>query len=258
MTSSSTSIQSGQSISFNVQVTPNQPGGPALTGSVQFSSNGVNIGNPVALSGGQATFSKTALPSGLDNVTAGYSGDMNYAGSAAVVSITVQSGPPTFTVSANPTTIQVNSPGQSGATVLTITALNGFSSNGNASIILKCTGLSAETSCSLTIFNLPTNGTVTTALYFLTTAPSSALPSARNRRMHNGGRAEPSKVAFVFFCASASQHLRCVERGAAGVSWYRFWRLDSFSPMLDAEAPEVLVAETQGRPPGVTPAFRSR
>lgn len=182
LTPSSTIIQSGQSVTFTVQVLPTQSGGPALTGSVQFEVNGSNFGNPVMLSGDQAVFTTTALPVGLDEITAGYSGDTDYGGSATVIPITVNAIVPTFTATVSPMTIQVTAPGQSGTAELTITAQNGFSSNGNATVIPTCTGLPSETACSLTSFNLPTNGTVTTALYFQTTAPSAAAAEGKRGR----------------------------------------------------------------------------
>jgi subtilase family serine protease len=196
LTPSSTMIQSGQSVTFTVQVMPTQTGGPTLTGNVQFLSNGSDIGSPVTLSGGQAQFTTASLPAGLDQITAAYSGDSNYLGSSAVVPVTV-TGSPTFTLSANPTTILVAAPGQSGMTELTITAQNGFSSNGAMTAPPACSGLPPETGCSIALFNLPANGTATVAFYFLTTAPSEAVPSTRQQRMFDAWPTTNDRLALT-------------------------------------------------------------
>jgi hypothetical protein len=53
------------------------------TGTVQFMDNGSPVGTPVALSSGVATYSTTALTVGTHTITASYSGDSNFVGSAS-------------------------------------------------------------------------------------------------------------------------------------------------------------------------------
>ena len=143
VTTSNSAIQQGASVTLTANVAPVQAGGPALTGTVQFfsalSQQGSDnpVGNAVSLSNGQAQITTTSLPPNIQLVGASYSGDSNYAGSAGTVAQTVTPAP-TFTVSANPTTIPVSAPGAVGTTVLTITAQNGFSSNGMVTITPLC------------------------------------------------------------------------------------------------------------------------
>ena len=78
VTSSNPTIQHGANVTFTAVVTSTQTGGPALTGTVQFSSNGSNFGGPITLANGQAQISTTSLSGGSDQITATYSGDVNY------------------------------------------------------------------------------------------------------------------------------------------------------------------------------------
>jgi subtilase family serine protease len=78
VTSSSPTIQHGANVTFTAVVTSTQSGGPALTGTVQFDSNGNDIGGPVTLMNGQAQVSTASLSGGQDQITATYSGDVNY------------------------------------------------------------------------------------------------------------------------------------------------------------------------------------
>ena len=187
VTTSSSTIQQGSSVTLTATVAPVQSGGPALTGTAQFfyafSPQGSDtfIGSPVSLSNGQAQIQTSSLPANIQLVGASYSGDSNYASSNATVAESVTPAP-TFTVTANPTTVSVAAPGQSGSTTLTFTAQNGFSSNGNVTVAPTCSGLPLETSCSISgQINLATNGTTTATLMFQTTAPSAAIPASRNR-----------------------------------------------------------------------------
>ena len=60
----------GNSTTFTATVTGSNP-----TGTVQFKDGAVNLGGPVALSSGQATFSTSSLAIGVHPITVVYSGD---------------------------------------------------------------------------------------------------------------------------------------------------------------------------------------
>jgi hypothetical protein len=81
-----------------------------------------------------------------------------------------------FKIAANPTTVTVTAPGQSGTTTLTITPLGGFSQT----VTYTCTGLPSEAAC--TFPTAATGGTLT-----ITTMPPSARidksPLGRSRRL---------------------------------------------------------------------------
>jgi hypothetical protein len=181
LNSSNLNVPYGASVTFTAQVTTSQSGGPAMTGTVLFAQNSVPLGAPVTLSNGQAQLTTTSLTSGTDTVTAEYQGDSNYGISVGSVTETV--GPaPTFTISANPTTVNVSSPGQSGTATLTFTAQNGFTSNGPVTITPVCSGLPSEASCSSgATVTIAVNGSATATVTFTTTAPSSAAPNWRAR-----------------------------------------------------------------------------
>jgi hypothetical protein len=154
-------------------------GGAAVSGTVTYTPIPAT---PLTVSELQATMPYTPTTAGTHNITVSYSGDPNYLPATTPVAATLIVNGPTFTISANPTTVTVNAPGQSGPTTLTFTAENGFSSNGAVTVNPVCTGMPAESSCSSgAMITIATNGTATATLTFNTTAPSSAIPASRNR-----------------------------------------------------------------------------
>ena len=181
LTPSSPTIMQGQSVTFTAQVTGTQPQTP-FTGTANFmASPGGTLCNAVSVSAsGVATCTASSLPVGQDLVRVDYSGDGNYAPSQGMIFETV-SPAPTFTISANPTTVPVASPGQSGSTTLTFTSQNGFTSNSAVTVTPTCTGLPSESSCSSgASVTIAANGSATATLTFRTTAPSAVTPSFRS------------------------------------------------------------------------------
>jgi hypothetical protein len=83
VTSSANPAKSGQTVTFTAQVSPVAPGAGDPQGTVAFTINGAQLGNPVLLAGGQATSSAFAtLSPGTYQVKATYSGDGHFVGSA--------------------------------------------------------------------------------------------------------------------------------------------------------------------------------
>ena len=79
VTTSSSSINPGQSVTLTATVSGNAP-----TGTVQFQANGVNIGSPVTVAVNFAVLTTTQFTSlGNEQITAIYSGDLNNAGSTS-------------------------------------------------------------------------------------------------------------------------------------------------------------------------------
>ena len=68
--------------------------GSTPTGTVQFTTNGVAFGAPVALSNGAASVSTTLLPRGSNLITAAYSGDSNNQPGTNSLTQTVTNHPP--------------------------------------------------------------------------------------------------------------------------------------------------------------------
>src|SRR5207249_715239 len=73
----------GQTVASTAAVSPLSSGRGPLTGTVQFSIDGTNVGPVFTLSGGIATFTFSNLLAGTHSITASYSGDNNFAGSTS-------------------------------------------------------------------------------------------------------------------------------------------------------------------------------
>lgn len=160
----------------------NQP-----TGTVTFYANGKALGPPAPVSSSEippvASITVSELP-GPNNTTAQYNGDSNFMGSTSPVTL-VEVGEG-FTITANPTSVNISTPGQSGSTTLTFASQNGFTGSGTLSPSM-CSNLPPESTCSFSpstvIFSSSTTS-VPVTLTVTTTAPSSAsyLPLPGNRR----------------------------------------------------------------------------
>jgi subtilase family serine protease len=178
LTPSSTSISAsapqiiqGINETFIVTVTPS-----SATGTASLSTNGTALGT-ATVSGGNATFSTTALPPGTDSVTATYNGIFATSASSAV---TVTVTPPSYTLSSNVATVAVIA-GSSAQANLTITPGNNFPQ----SITFTCAGLPAESSCIFSPTSVVPNGAaITDSLSIKTTAPVARL----NPPFERGGR----------------------------------------------------------------------
>ncbi len=84
------------SVTLTATVAPVSPGTTIPTGNVQFYTNGVALGDPVALSDGEVSLSTTELPAGTNTMEASYLGDDNYLGSTNSLDqvVTVEAGQP--------------------------------------------------------------------------------------------------------------------------------------------------------------------
>lgn len=73
VSSSQNPSATGQSVSFSAVISPIPDGG-----TVQFLVDGIPIGNPVSVSGGQTTYSTSSLSIGTHQIIASYSGDTKF------------------------------------------------------------------------------------------------------------------------------------------------------------------------------------
>jgi uncharacterized delta-60 repeat protein len=78
-----------QPVTFTATINP-AVAGAVPSGTVQFQLDGANVGAPVALNGGSATFSPSNLTLGAHTVTAIYNGDANYITSFGTLAQNVQ------------------------------------------------------------------------------------------------------------------------------------------------------------------------
>jgi Zn-dependent metalloprotease len=83
LTSSLNPSISGQLVTFTATVAPGTAGLPIPTGIVTFKNGGAFLGTGTLNGAGQATFSTVALPTGIQTISAGYSGNATYGGSVS-------------------------------------------------------------------------------------------------------------------------------------------------------------------------------
>ncbi len=138
------SVSAGTSgpVTFNATVAPTSGTGTP-TGTITFSDTSGQLGSPVTLDNGSATFSynPSSLAGGTYSVTASYTGD--------AIFVPSHSAPQTlnvldFSMAANPATITISAPGQAGSTTVSITDLGGFSQ----ALSFTCSGLPSGANCS--------------------------------------------------------------------------------------------------------------
>ena len=96
----------GQSVTFTATVSP-ATGTVTPTGTVQFSVNGTNVGAPVALVSGVATYTTSTLAAGSQTVAATYSGSAQFEASTGSMTQTVDpaASTTTLTSSKNPSSL---------------------------------------------------------------------------------------------------------------------------------------------------------
>src|SRR5204862_2156263 len=88
LSSSTNPAVQGSNVVFTAALTAVAPGSGTPSGSVQFYTNGVASGSPVALAAGTATASISTLPVGSNLIAAVYAGDGNFfASSNAIVQV---------------------------------------------------------------------------------------------------------------------------------------------------------------------------
>lgn len=174
---SPTSVTVGSSgpIVMTATVSPSSGNGTP-TGTVTFFNGATQIGTGTLI-GGLATFdyNPSNLSAGAYSILASYGGDNSFVGSTSSTQTLTVNPVPDFTISLNPGTVTINSPGQSGTTMVTITPSGGF----NQTITFSgasCSGLPTGASC---LFSPPTvtpNGnSVSTTMTIATTQASSAI-----------------------------------------------------------------------------------
>lgn len=157
------------------------------TGTMTFYSNGTPLGSPIPVDSSIvppiASLSTTQLPLGQNNITAQYSGDTNYTGSTSSgLSINIISSlpppppPMTFTMSASPTAVSIASPGQSGSTILTFIAQNGFTGSATLSPSM-CSNLPSKSSCSFSPASVTFTSSITSTAVTLTITTTASSPA---------------------------------------------------------------------------------
>jgi hypothetical protein len=137
------STLAGTQITVTATVTTTSDG-VAPTGTMELLNNGSALGSLVVVSGTASTSSAPAtgqaaimvtLPAGNASISAKYSGDVNYAGStSSATSVAVGD----FSISTNPSPINISAPGQGGNSTISVTPQFGFTGTVNLSVTSGC------------------------------------------------------------------------------------------------------------------------
>jgi predicted extracellular nuclease len=154
LTAAPSTAVSGTSVVLTATLSGNSTNLPS--GSVNFFSNGVQIGT-ATISSGVALFTTKTLAVGSDAITATYSGDTAYptVSTTAPVTVTITAAPvPDFTFSIANAAINVSGSTPSGTATLNVAMVNAFSS----SVSFSCSGLPANSHCSFAPATLTTSG----------------------------------------------------------------------------------------------------
>jgi len=148
-------------------------------GTVTFYDNGTSLGS-VAVSGGAASLTLSTLPVGGNVITAAYSGDsqFNPAAASTSVTVTVTALVPAFTLSAT-------TPASLSLTQGVVTATLDSNATFSGSVGLSCSGMPAESSCTISpgTITLAGSQTALVSVVVITTPPNNtfeakSVPSA--------------------------------------------------------------------------------
>jgi hypothetical protein len=147
-TSANGSVADGTPVTLTAQVASTLAGAPTTpTGTVTFLISTNSLGSGILSAQGVATLTTSVLPSGVDVITAQYSGDTNFVGSTSPIE-TVSVNSPDYTLSANPPTLTVAA-GNSASTMITVAPDDLFL----GSVIFSCGTLPSYITCTFTPSN---------------------------------------------------------------------------------------------------------
>jgi hypothetical protein len=134
---SSSSVAQGALVTLTAHITPAATGAASLTGTVQFTANGSNIGGQ-NVSNNQAQITTSFSTQGSVQIQATYSGDANYSTSTGTFTETVLPPPPDFSITTPGIRTQTIAAGQTAtfSNAITIAPQNGFSAQVNLSCAL--------------------------------------------------------------------------------------------------------------------------
>lgn len=180
----------GQSVTLTATVAPGSGGSGTPTGTVNFFSGALPLGN-ASLIGGVATLSTTSIPTGSASLTAQYLGDSTFAGSnspAITQTVAKASSTTKLTASPNPAgtnqlvtltaTIAAVSPG-SGTPTGSVLFLNGTTSLGTATLsggiaVLATVSLAQGANSITAVYQADTNFQASTSQALTVTVKQSA------------------------------------------------------------------------------------
>ncbi len=197
VSSSNSSAVQGTAVTLSAKISP-QNSTNTPTGYVTFyvGAAPATVLGTVAVTSSGASLTLSSLPVGTDVITATYTGDTNFVAASGINSTTVAvtAAPTTFTLgSVTPSSITLVQ-GQSGVLTLAVNASAAFA----GTVALACTGMPAETSCTINPYSVPLTAsqTANVSIVVATTAPNNT-SEARN---HMPGGKTLGGAAFATLC----------------------------------------------------------
>jgi hypothetical protein len=153
-----------------------------------------------------ATLSTNSFTATTTNVTAQYSGDVNYGNStSSAITVTI-TATPDFSLGASPSSFTITSPGQSGSTTVSAGGINSFT--GTVSITCALQATMTYSTCTLSTSTLSAApGGTGAQLTVATTAPSAALRLPNRPRWFLPG-AGVLLFAWILLLIAAGKHRR--------------------------------------------------
>jgi hypothetical protein len=213
----------GQNVTFTATVAAVAPGGGTPTGTMQFKDGVVNLGAPVALAGGVATFSTGSLSVSTHSITAVYSADTNFSAStsSAVSQVVNQSATSTALFSSiNPSAanqsvtftaiVTATAPG-AGIPTGTVTFFDGVTNIGSGA--LNGSGQATFTTSTLTVGSHSITATYNGDVNFIT---STSAPLTQTVNLSPSSTALVSSVNPTVFGQSTTFTATVTGTGATG------------------------------------------
>lgn len=195
---------SNATLALNIKVA-SASGSNFPTGSVQLLVDNVIKGSPIALSSGSATFnfSTAGLTSGSHNITALYSGDVNFATSKGYITTDVVSSTlPDFAFTPCNGSTSVVPGGTAPGIVFTVAPVNGFT--GTVTFTATSDDASLAATYAFTPTTVTTSGTTNFVLYAYVT---NAVTSTGMNKLH-AAKQEPIRAPW--YVAGSGASLACV------------------------------------------------
>ncbi|MGA2074447.1 MAG: protease pro-enzyme activation domain-containing protein [Terriglobia bacterium] len=208
---SPSNVASGATVSLTAAVNT-MSFGLAPAGTVAFFNGSTQISGTPAYTyvpgslAGPASLTATLSTSFTANasVTAQYSGDVNYGNSTSTAVPVTITATPDFGLSAAPSSFTITSPGASGSTTVSSSAINGFT--GTVSITCALPASLTYSTCTLSASTLTPGGTGS-LLTVATTAPSAALRLPNRPRWFLPGTGV-LLIAWILLLLAAGKHRR--------------------------------------------------
>jgi endoglucanase len=162
---------------YTITATVTSAAGGAVTGPVNFFDGGVLIGSSLLDNKGTATFVIPTLTAAIHSYTATYPGDANNLQSTSTAVVVGSTTPGDFTLAALPVSLTLTA-GTSGVVTLNVNPQNGI----RGPLLLTCTNLPANSTCTASPASLTFDGTVTS----LATKITIGLPPAGTASRRSG------------------------------------------------------------------------